>query len=576
MQVALNSDDELDTRYIALKALTAAAVAGVLVVALPATGTLALTIGISTGVAYVSSAALIFFFSAFEEEFAGYITNRRHNFSDDPIAKIFQGGEKAENIKGTNFDDFLYGLGGSDVIRGNHGADHLYGGMGKDRLFGGAGADSLFGGGTTKADILMGGSENDTLDGGRGYDKLYGEDGDDWFVWRDKKASLFGGDGTDWVTSEITTIDFNVFRKRFDSVENIDLSGTETAELKARNAVGDFNDNTILGNGNNKSLDGYQGDEILAGRAGDDELFGRAGEDSLYGGDDNDTLTGGGGDDSLWGHDGDDTFVFDRVDADHAFGGYGYGDDTFIFKTLANGTVIFDEFGTDTLDLTQINVSKFDFSRLGTEIEGIDRVIVDDLSSNVRGNLHAQTLVLKKDAEIALTIGIDDEDAFHNLGFRQIELLDGAKLTVRLNFADPFAQPYFNRWSAPEVPFDISIPGNSSNTQSSRIELTSLSFTAYSYQMQQTGGSAGLVCNLDVFATVYGTAPSFLPSDKLDSYLSQIFGEQESIYFTVYELYAQDGVQLRAPTRQFDMRWDTTGDLVDVELQHDAWVLTFA
>ncbi|MGO4706123.1 hypothetical protein AB4072_10185 [Microvirga sp. 2MCAF38] len=109
---------------------------------------------------------------------------------------------------------------------------------------------------------------------------------------------------------------------------------------KAKNGVGNANNNRMTGNdlgndlygaaGNDKifggqgndTLRGGEGSDILQGEADQDNLVGEAGDDTLYGGEDNDSLWGGDGNDVLYGDDGESKLPGD----DKLYGGF--GDDT--------------------------------------------------------------------------------------------------------------------------------------------------------------------------------------------------------------------------------------------------------
>jgi len=183
---------------------------------------------------------------------------------------------------GTNYGDFLRGLGkkdfisggaGNDVLIGNGGDDQIFGGDGGDGLNGGTGNDALSGG--DGRDILFGQAGDDTLDGGERDDLIVGEEGND---------QLVGGSGAD------------------------KLLGSEGAD----------------------SLDGQNGNDSLRGDAGADTLIGGTGDDTMSGGDDADLLVGGTGRDSMIGNDGDDV-MNGRADSDQMLGGR--GDDNLVGDT---------------------------------------------------------------------------------------------------------------------------------------------------------------------------------------------------------------------------------------------------
>jgi serralysin len=63
------------------------------------------------------------------------------------------GSKYADNLRGDNLANAVYGAGGNDILYGRGGNDTLLGGDGNDRLVGGAGADRLIGG--SGADVFI-------------------------------------------------------------------------------------------------------------------------------------------------------------------------------------------------------------------------------------------------------------------------------------------------------------------------------------------------------------------------------------------------------------------------------------
>lgn len=125
-----------------------------------------------------------------------------------------------ENLKGTQFSDWLigndsnnaiYGLGGHDLIDAQAGNDFVDAGDGNDTVFGGTGNDTLFGGeghdglqgdqgndvlnGQNGNDSMWGSAGNDTLYGGNGNDVLHGEDGNDHLYGEAGHDQLYAGAG---------------------------------------------------------------------------------------------------------------------------------------------------------------------------------------------------------------------------------------------------------------------------------------------------------------------------------------------------------------------------------------------
>ncbi|MFC3692680.1 calcium-binding protein [Chenggangzhangella methanolivorans] len=147
------------------------------------------------------------------------------------MAKI-NGDGRANELRGTNFDDVINGKGGNDELEGNGGNDKLYGGSGNDDLEGDSGNDTLEGG--SGNDELDGGSGNDVLKGGKGNDELDGGIGND---------ILTGGKG------------FDTFKfERFDGADTITdfKSGQDTIEFDIDGL--DFRDLTIANNGSGDAV----------------------------------------------------------------------------------------------------------------------------------------------------------------------------------------------------------------------------------------------------------------------------------------------------------------------------------
>ena len=97
-----------------------------------------------------------------------------------------RGGANGEVLKGSRWNDRLFGGGGRDGLWGYEGADLLDGGTGNDLLYAGRGSDRLAGRGGNDwidgglgADRLFGGAGNDSLTGGPGRDRIVGGAGRD-------------------------------------------------------------------------------------------------------------------------------------------------------------------------------------------------------------------------------------------------------------------------------------------------------------------------------------------------------------------------------------------------------------
>lgn len=109
-------------------------------------------------------------------------------------------------IRGTKWDDDLYGNSRDNTILGLDGWDALYGYGGSDVLDGGRGDDLLKGG--KGRDALWGGKGVDLLDGGKGAD-------DFWFDTRkDHDVINDFGRGADSVVIDVSSGDFEGVRKQ--------------------------------------------------------------------------------------------------------------------------------------------------------------------------------------------------------------------------------------------------------------------------------------------------------------------------------------------------------------------------
>jgi Right handed beta helix region/RTX calcium-binding nonapeptide repeat (4 copies) len=139
-----------------------------------------------------------------------------------------------ENVRGSNYDDWLTGNGFDNVLNGAGGADRMAGGGG-----------------------------NDTY--------IVGEPGD--------TVIETAGEGIDTVQSAVT------FSLVGQEIENLTLTGTTnisgTGNGDANTLTGNNAANTLYGLGRNDMLKGSGGNDFLVGGAGSDTLFGDAGADTF-------------------------------------------------------------------------------------------------------------------------------------------------------------------------------------------------------------------------------------------------------------------------------------------------------
>lgn len=169
------------------------------------------------------------------------------------------GDGRANELKGSNFDDIIKGLGGDDELEGNGGNDKLYGGSGNDDLEGDGGNDLLHGGGGNDeldggsgADTLKGGKGNDEIDGGSGNDRLSGGAGFDTFTFErfDGKDTItdfksgedtieFDIDGLDFNDLSITNVGGNAVITWGDADSSITLEGVKAGSLSQNDFIFD-------------------------------------------------------------------------------------------------------------------------------------------------------------------------------------------------------------------------------------------------------------------------------------------------------------------------------------------------
>jgi Ca2+-binding RTX toxin-like protein len=159
-------------------------------------------------------------------------------------------GAKAQNFKGTDADNDIWGGSGGDYLHGGKGNDEIYGGAGNDALHGGLG--------------------NDIIDGGTGADTLYDEDGDDIYRVDNIGDIVLDQAGFDSVFATVS------IGNLFQGIEHLQFEGT--ANL---NGNGNDLDNYIIGNSGKNVLDGKNGNDTIQGSLGNDTMTGGAGKDKF-------------------------------------------------------------------------------------------------------------------------------------------------------------------------------------------------------------------------------------------------------------------------------------------------------
>jgi Ca2+-binding RTX toxin-like protein len=213
-----------------------------------------------------------------------------------------------ENLRGSAFNDKLFGdnlgnrlegLAGDDAIDGRGGNDLLDGGTGNDTVLGGDGNDTI----TDAAgdDVLDGGAGTDRITAGIGSDKVFGGDGNDIVIVTDGpggESDLFdGGLGT------------------LDRLDYSSQTGAVTVNLGLTTAqnTGAGGIDIIL---NFENINGSNYNDVLIGNAENNYIYGGAGDDFVDGGAGNDVISGGPNglivDNTLHGGDGDDIVQFGR------------------------------------------------------------------------------------------------------------------------------------------------------------------------------------------------------------------------------------------------------------------------
>ncbi|MCY4210815.1 MAG: FG-GAP-like repeat-containing protein [Gammaproteobacteria bacterium] len=220
-----------------------------------------------------------------------WIENAVAGSGDDVLA----GNAVANDLRGRDGNDRIWGSGGDDILEGGAGADRLNGGAGLDWA---AYRDSdaavtinltegiVQGGhaegdvlieienliGSAHDDVLVGDDAANRLEGGGGADRLDGGAGEDWasYQWSD------GGVRVD--LAEGTGVGGDAQGDVITNVENLAGSGFNDV------LRGDDNVNRIEGGGGSDRLWGVGGDDVLAGGEGDDWLVGSVGGDQLDGG----------------------------------------------------------------------------------------------------------------------------------------------------------------------------------------------------------------------------------------------------------------------------------------------------
>ncbi|MGB1213392.1 MAG: beta strand repeat-containing protein [Pikeienuella sp.] len=215
----------------------------------------------------------------------------------DAAGDIFSG---IEDLKGSDFNDTLFGDnlenildggGDNDFLRGKGGADTILGGDGEDTIRGEDDNDDIRGG--EGADLVSAGKGNDLVEGGAGADTLDG--GEETF-------------DSDTLSYESSALGVDVDLLSGD-VSGGDAQGDVVTGFE--NVTGSAQADRLEGDNASNRLEGGDGADVLVGRGGSDLILGGAGDDTISGGGGaNDIIIGGTGVDVLIGNGGGDVFAF--------------------------------------------------------------------------------------------------------------------------------------------------------------------------------------------------------------------------------------------------------------------------
>ena len=240
----------------------------------------------------------------------------RGGFGNDTV----YGGAGNDSLRGGSGDDVLFGGAGYDTLDGENGIDiadysqssvfMFYDYTGAIGARGDVVLDTLIDiegiRGTDFNDRLYGDDAVSIFYGGAGDDLLVGRGGDDILSGDAGADTLDGGDGID--TADYTSATSFIV---FDFLGLVPMAGEIVNDtLISIEAIRgtDFNDR-LLGDNDASVFFGGDGADRLFGRNGDDELYGEDGDDIILGGRDNDIVDGGAGNDQLRGNEGDDTLL---------------------------------------------------------------------------------------------------------------------------------------------------------------------------------------------------------------------------------------------------------------------------
>jgi hemolysin type calcium-binding protein len=177
-----------------------------------------------------------------------------------PQAQEICGTNHDDYIVGSEGDDIIFGLRGNDIISALGGDDLVFGGPGDDFVYGNDGNNQLFG--EAGNDNLVGGINDDVIVGGLGNDRLYGNTGDD-ILQGGPGADYFDcGDGID------TVVDYNPSEGDIVSIscENVN-SGHSSGGDNANSVHSSENANSVHSSENANSGHSSGGDNANSGHS---------------------------------------------------------------------------------------------------------------------------------------------------------------------------------------------------------------------------------------------------------------------------------------------------------------------
>lgn len=233
-------------------------------------------------------------------------------------------------LRGGKGDDIIAGRGGDDRVEYNNASGSVLVDLDAGRAYGADGRDTLF-----SISDVRGSGFDDSLFGDSGANQIEGWVGDDYIDGRGGVDGVVYWDATGGVQVNLNNGSASGAQGD-DTLVNIEgVFGS----MHDDTLVGDAGDNFLNGNQGNDSLAGLGGADSLNGDIGNDFLLGGSGADVLRGGDGDDTLRGGLGQDVINGGSGSDVFLHQDIAESSPFGDtyedFSHADDTFLFDATA-------------------------------------------------------------------------------------------------------------------------------------------------------------------------------------------------------------------------------------------------